>query len=818
MYVLMRKNLATIVCTITLCLSLVTQAQTPNNGHLTGNVVDDHQKPMDDVSVALLRAKDSTIVKGAITSAEGSFVFDHLPEDAYLIAFNMIGYARVIKGPFRIDQQHQAYTSGDILLSPTSKQLNSVNIVAKKPLVERQVDKTVLNIENSILATGNTALEILRKAPGVSVDKDGNISMRGKKGVSLMIDGKLTYLSNEEVANLLNATEGNAISSIELITNPSSKYDAAGNSGIINIRLKKNRNYGTNGTVTAGAGYGRYDKENSGLTFNKREKKFNIFGDVNYARNKRFTDQEVDRVTNTKNGQTFFDQSGGYSGVRNNTNYKTGLDYFINDQHTIGMALNGYLTKANQVTDINTRISKDPHLTDSTLKAINPTRYTYRNTAYNLNYKGVLDTAGQEISFDADFSRYKRDKTDIYNNSWYDVNGQLIRPTVTFRNPTPSLVKIWVVKTDYTYPFSKKMKLDAGLKSSFVNTENTTIIDNLRDNQWQNDVRQSNHFMYDENINAAYGNFRAELKSLTLQLGLRAEQTNSKGYSLETQTTVNRHYLNLFPTVFINRVLSKNHEIGLSYSRRIERPNYSSLNPFIHYLDAYTYSQGNPFLNPQYTNSFEASWSYKKTINTSLGYSHTSDVIAFVTLNDTARKTLAASYRNLASLDTYNFNMNVPLTLTKWWSTSNNLTVFYNRFTSPELFGAAFKSGKLSFNINSTQTLTINPTLSAEVSAYYNSRNIEGTASNRELYSVDMGLSKMLLNKKLSIKLAASDVFNTLRYVSRSKIPGQDYIYNAKEETRILRLTGVYHFGSSAIKGARKRNKGSEEEQNRAKS
>jgi outer membrane receptor protein involved in Fe transport len=811
----MRKKTILAMCLISTLLFLNVHAQTSHKGILTGNVVDEQRNPLDDVSIALLRAQDSTVLKISITSGRGTYAFDHLPDGDYLIAFNLIGYTKVTIGPFHIDPQHPGYKSEHIRLSSVSKQLNNVNIVAKKPLVERQADKTVLNIENSILATGNTAMQILRKAPGVSVDKDGNISLKGKKGVSIMLDGKLTYLSNEEIANLLNATEGNAITSIELINNPSSKYDASGNSGIINIKLKKNRNYGTNGTVTAGTGYGRYYKANGGLTLNNRQKKFNIFGDVNYARNKRFTDQAVDRVSGTGARQTLFDQTGGFVGTRNNTNYKAGLDYFLNDKNTIGAMVNGYLTKADQSTNILTRISSRPEQTDSTLTAFNPSRYSYQNTAYNLNYKGILDTAGQEISIDADFSRYKRDKTDLYNNSWRDAAGQLIRPASSFRNPTPSVVKIWVVKADYTYPFSKKTKLDLGVKSSFVNTDNNSIFENLINEQWLEDRSQSNRFLYKENINASYFNLHHDFKSITVQLGLRTEQTNSKGSSIGMPAAVDRHYLNFFPSIFINQVLSKSHEIGFSYSRRIQRPNYSTLNPFLHFLDAYTYYEGNPFLNPEYTNSFEASWSYKKTINASLGYTHTTDAIAFVTLNDTARKTLRATYQNLASSSIYNLSINAPLSITKWWTTSNDLTVYYTKFTAPDLFGAPFKSEKLAFNLNSTQTITVNSTLTAELSGFYHSRYLDGTSSNRQEYSIDMGISKTLLDKKLNIKLAASDIFNTFRYVSTSTIPGQVYTYRAKEESRVFRLTGTYYFGNSSIIGARKRNKGSEEEQKR---
>ncbi|MET1054044.1 MAG: outer membrane beta-barrel family protein [Pedobacter sp.] len=802
-------------CAVLLLFFNASAQENNPNGSLTGNVIDEQKKPLDYVSVALLKAQDSTLVKGSFTSAKGTYAFDHLPEGAYLIALNMVGYGKVIKGPFNINKAHLSYTSANVQMTAAAKQLSIVNIVGRKPLVERQVDKTVLNIENSILATGNTALEILKKAPGVTVDKDGNISLRGKKGVGIMIDGKLSYLSGEEIANLLNATEGNAITSIELVTNPSSKYDASGNSGIINIKLKKNRNYGTNGTVTAGAGYGRYYKANGGFTLNHMEKKFNFFGDFNYARNKRFADQGINRINGTGARQTFFDQTGGFVGIRNNTNYKTGADYFINDQHTIGLAVNGYLTKADQVSDISTRIGGSPAQTDSTLKVINPADYTYRNTAYNLNYRGVLDTTGQEINIDADFSRYHRDKTDAYFNRLLDASGQPSTPATSFRNRTPSSVKIWAAKADYIYPINKKTKIDLGLKTSFVNTDNNSIIENLADYQWQNDQSQSNHFLYDENINAAYANFHREFKSTTVQLGLRAEQTNSKGNSLTTQSIVDRNYLNLFPSIFVNQVLSKNHEIGFSYSRRIERPNYSSLNPFIHFIDSYTYFQGNPFLKPQYTNSLEASWSYKKTINATIGYSSTTDVISFVTFNDTARKTLGATNRNLASLKAYNLNISSPVSVTKWWTSNNNLTIFYNKYAAPELLGLPFESGRLAFNFNSIQAIKLNSTLNAELSGYYHSRSVDGTAATRQEYSIDLGISKTLLDKKLNLKFAVNDIFNSLRYLNTSTIPGQTYTYREKDESRIFRLTGSYHFGSNSIKAARKRTKGSEEEQNR---
>jgi hypothetical protein len=787
-------------------------------GKLSGKVLDEKHANLSYASVSLLKAKDSTLIKGTITEDNGTYLFSDLSDGQYIIAINMVGYAKVLKGPYSINSAHKTYTVDQVELVPTSKQLNNVNIVSRKPLVERQVDKTVLNIENSVLAAGNNALEILQKAPGVTVDKDGNISLRGKKGVLVMLDGKPTYMSSEQLANLLRSTEGNAVQSIELITNPSAKYDAAGNSGIINIKLKKNRNYGTNGSVNAGAGYGRYYKASSGLSLNHREKKFNIFGDFNYSRRKQYHNLDIIRVNNTAADQTYFDQKSEAIGFRRNYNFKGGLDYFINDNNTIGVAVNGYNGNGSNDAKVLTLIGSRPLETDSSVFALTPNQFKYTGITYNLNYKNTIDTAGQELNADIDFSKYDSYQDNQYDNNYLDVAGKPYKSPYIFRSSSPSVIKVFAAKTDYTYPFSKKMKLDAGLKSSVVSTDNNSVFENFLDNNWRNDLGRSNQFTYDENINAGYMNLKREFTGTTVQVGLRAEQTNSKGNSITEQKISKRHYLNLFPSLFVNHVLSKNHEIGFSYSRRIDRPDYGDLNPFISFVDLYTYGIGNPFLNPQYTNSFEFSYSYKKTINATLGYSHTSDAITRVLLSDTLRKTLFITSENLAVKKSYNLNINSPLNIFKWWTTNNNVTVYYNKFSTPNLLGAPYSSGKLSFNANTNHTISLNTNTNIEMSGYYQSSMVEGTLALKPQYGIDLGASRSFADKKFNVKLAANDVFNLQKWRITSALPGQNYSVNEKEESRIFRLTCTYRFGSSDIKGARQRSKGSDAEQNRVKS
>lgn len=804
-----------IICTTML---LSRQAKAQSAGEISGKVIGEDQKAFPYASVSLLNAIDSTSMRGTLSSDNGFYEFKGLATGKYLVSISVVGYKKTTKGPYLITSDLKSIAIGTIQLNTDAKLLNGVEIVKQKPLIERQIDKTVLNIENSILATGNTALEILEKAPGVSVDKDGKISLRGKQGVNIMLDGKPANLSAEQLANLLRSTEGSAIQSIELITNPSAKYDAAGNSGIINIKLKKNRNYGLNGSITAGAGYGSLPKVNGGLSLNYRNKKFNIYGNGDYSFKKFFNETDISRVNGTKTDQTYFDQTSHNEGKRTNRNYKTGIDYFINDHHTLGVFVNGYHGNGPSVSDVFTLIGSSPLKADSSVVALNTSASKYTGITYNLNYRGVLDTTGQEISMDADYSRYYESQESIFNNQYKNAYGEPLKADYIFRNTSPSLVKIYGAKIDYVLPLNKDAKLEFGLKTSFVKTDNNFIFENLQNDKWENDINRSNQFVYDENINAAYANLKKKFKTTTLQFGLRTEQTQSKGNSITENKIVKTDYIKLFPSLFINQELSKNHEIGFSYSRRIDRPDYGSLNPFIYYLDLYSYRFGNPFLKPQYTNSIEFSYSFKKNLNVSLGYSHTSDVMTEVLLTDTAKKTIFISVQNLAKQDSYNMNMSYPIAITKWWNSNNNLTVYYNRFQTPNLLGSAYSSGRLAYNLNTNQTITLNSSTKLEWSGSIESKQIWGTLLIEPRYRIDLGASKSFIDDKLSIKFAANDIFKLQKSKITSTLPSQNYVVNERWESQIFRLTCTYRFGSNQIKAARQRSSSSDSESKRVKS
>ncbi len=803
-------------CSLSFSFSIV-HAQT-FQAKITGKLLDEKQSAISFATLSLFNKTDSNLVKGTISNEQGDFIFEHINTGKYIIKIEAVGFETKLLEVNQIDSNKLIFNWNNIILQTNIQQLNEVNFIKKKAIVVRKSDQTILNISNSILAIGNTALEILSRSPGVTINNDGNISLRGKSGVSVMINGKLNHLSSDQLVNLLRNTNGNSIETIELINNPSSKYDAAGSGGIINIKLKKDQNYGTNFNLTIGAGYGSFYKSNGGINFNHRSGKINLFGSYDYTNNKEFENLSLKRSNQFENQITYFNQKGKDIYNRTNNTYKIGLDYEIDSKNTIGLTFNGYQNIAGNNTNNITNIGNLPNLIDSSIVMQNEGKYTYNNQTYNLNYKSLIDTNGQEVNVDLDYATFTNRSSSNFFNTFFDHKGFILKPSFIFRNATPSTINIWSGKIDYTYPFSANTKIETGIKSAYVITNNNFIQENLLNNSWINDAAYSNSFKYKEAVSAAYANLQHKFVGFTTQIGLRAELTKSDGLSSSTQNSLKRNYLDFFPTISVNKAIGESHEFGLSYHKRIDRPDYQALNPFIYFADLYTYSQGNPYLNPQYTNAFDLSYNYKQKWNVSLGYSYTKDVITTTLINDPIKKTLFILEQNLAKQQNYNFNIGAPVTIAKWWETSNDFTFFYTKFQSPNLMGIPFNSGKLSYILNTSQTFTINKTINAELAADYQSAQVYGTYAVKPLYGIDLGLSKSFMDKKATLKLAANDVFNMRSAKIRSAIPLQDYQLYQKPESRIFRLSFSYNFGSNSIKAARSQSKSSDSEQSRVKS
>lgn len=787
---------------------------------ISGTATDEKGNALTAVSVSLLKAKDSAVVKLAVTKENGLFVFNNVPAGKYLITVVALNYNTVYTPTFEVTNAD--IDLKNILLTKTANKLTGVTVTSKKPPVEVKADKTIVNVEGSINAQGTDAFELLRRSPGVSVDRDDNLSLSGKNGVMIYIDGKQSPLTGKDLADFLRSLNANQIEAIELITNPSAKYDAAGNAGIINIKLKKNKAYGTNGSVTAGYGVGVYGKYNGALNLNYRNNKVNVFGTYsgNHANNE--NNMNLYRIQL----DTLFDQKGTMLNTNTANNFKLGADYFINKKSTLGVMVSGNYS-TNQLSNYSaTPISYLPTNTGYRLLiADNSNRGHRNNTNFNINYR-YTDSVGRELNVDADYGMFRLKNDQLQPNYYYNFNGTTELERRVYNMVAPSNINIAAFKADYEQPFAKG-KLGVGTKISYVETTNDFQRYDVFGNGKVMDTLRSNKFNYKENINAAYVNYNRQYKGIAVQVGVRVENTNAKGTSLgfkktgsnyvNYDSTFNRNYTDIFPSAAITFNKNPMSQWSISYSRRIDRPAYQDLNPFEFKLDEYTFQKGNTELIPQYTNSFSVTHSYKYRLTTTLNYSRVNDV--FTQLIDTAEKSKSfITKKNLAKQDVVSLNISYPFQKA-WYSAFVSVNVNYSHYQANFGAGRTVDLDAVSANVYMQNTFKLGKGYTGEISGWYNAPGIwQGTFRSIGLGSLDLGLQKQVLQGKGNIKISVSDVLFTSKWGGESNFAGQFLRANGNWESRQFRLNFTYRFGKLSVKNAPQRKTAVEDESKRVQS
>ncbi|MGN7821146.1 outer membrane beta-barrel protein [Chitinophaga sp. 22536] len=804
--------------------TLTSQAQ--NGPKIAGKVIRTGDQPVEFATVTLLKAGDSSLVKGAIADINGKYEFEQIKQGKYLIAAAAVGMNKAYSKPFEVGTT--GVTVPALAMDAASKSLKAVDVTARKPFVEQKADKMVVNVESSITAAGGNAMEVLEKSPTINVDKDGNISMKGKGGVIIMIDGKPTNMSSQEVTELLKSMPASNVEQIELIANPSAKYDAAGNAGIINLKLKKNKNYGTNGNVSLAVAQGLRPRGNGGINLNHRNEKVNLFGSYNYSHRESEQNLDVYRTMTNNGHYQVFDQN---NSDRYKSDYhaaKVGLDYFISKNHTIGVMADLARRDRNNPTQAFTKIGNGS-IIDSMLRTNSAENSRWQRGAYNVNYRGILDSTGKELNIDLDYARNTNKQTSSIFAVSRDGADKGILGSDTSRNNQPSSIEIKTAKIDYVHPLKGGAKLEAGLKTSFVTTDNDARFDSLRAGNWIKDENRSNHFIYKENINAAYVNFSKQFKKVHVQVGLRGEQTHINGYSESTQKEQlkivknDSSYFNLFPSAALTYELNKNNTFGLTYSRRIQRPDYEELNPFESYLDRYTKQAGNPYLRPQYSNAFELTHTFKEFLITSLGYTHTKDMMTRIleaAVDPASGDTSAIRYRyqNVAKADNFSLNVSVPVPITKWWTSFTTASLLYNMYETV-VDKNNVKLSSFGFFGRTQQTFTLAKNTTAELTFLYVAPQVleEGLFKMKSMYSLDLGLQQKVMKGKGTLKLSVADIFNTQYFRGSFDNAGRTTALVSRNDVRQVRLSFNYRFGNSNVKAARTRETGLEAEQNRVK-
>lgn len=799
-------------------ISIVSFAQ--NTGKVSGSIKDGgNQKIIDAATISLIRAKDSSIAKVAITDKTGNFFFENVKQGNYQVLATSLGHSKVYSKTFTISPEQQVIEVGTLQLVPIDKNLKEVTVTSKKLLIERKIDRTVVNVDAAISNEGATALEVLEKSPGVTVDKDGNVSLKGKQGVLIMLDGKPSYLTGPELANLLRSMPSNSLEQIEIMTNPSAKYDAAGNSGIINIKTKKNKQRGFNGSINLAYGQGVYAKTNNSLNLNYRNGKFNVFANIggNYREN--FNQLDIKRkYKNADNSiNAIFEQSNTDMRFNNNYNTKIGADFYASKKTTFGIVLTGFTTPSSQVGNNTSYLKSSTGVIDSIVTAASYEKSSWKNGAVNLNFRHQFDSTGRELTADVDYLTYDSHKDQQFANTSFTPDW-MVKNADRLVGELPSLINIYTGKIDYTHPLKSGLKVETGLKTSFVETDNTAGYFNIVGAVKTPDYDKTNQFVYKENINAAYLNMNKQVKKWGLQAGLRLENTNYKGRQfgnpLRQDSAFKRSYTSLFPTMFVSYNANEKNQFGFSYGRRINRPDYEDLNPFLFFIDKYTYGSGNPFLKPSYAHTFEVSHTYNQFLTTTFNYANTKDLF-----NETfEQKGYATIVKqgNFGSANSASLSVSAQVTVLKWWTSIIYTEGNYNDYKGL-LNGEQVNVQGKNFLVNVNNQFKFKKGWSAELSGFYRTSGIEGQILIKPMGQLTAGVQKQVLKNKGTLKLNVRDLLYTMKTNGEINFQRTEASFHQERDSKVVTLSFGYRFGKPIKDLQKRKTGGAGTEQNRVK-
>ncbi len=766
-------------------------------------------------NVVIFKTKDSSMVNGSITDKKGRFVIEKIPFGKYFAKVNFIGFAPITLPSFIIKPESQEIDLGNIQLSETAASLKGADIVSERKTMEFKLDKKVVNVEKSLVSTGGTAVDVLQNVPSVTIDADGNLSLRGNSNITVLIDGRPSTMSGSSRQAILDQIPASSIETIELITNPSAKYQAEGMSGIINIKLKKKMNFGLNGVVSVNAGWN--DKYNGSLNLSYNFGKVNVFGSFDRGIRNSMNWSKSDRTTTLGDTTFYYRQDSNGKRKNNSAGYKFGSDFFLSKTQTITLAVN-----------YNTNESTNNSLLRSWGTDINHAFANYSETSeneggpnntmeYTLNYRKNFKKKEQLLTSDISYSQNTGNEGNKTNLQYFNIDHFSDSLPIQKNTLSDFLNKQLNAQLDYVHPFDTTMRLETGYKFTLRDMDQNYTLQNYIDSnsEWRNNPLLSNHFAYKEQVHALYLIYSKILKKFSFQLGVRAEFTQTNVNQITLNKTFNNNYLDFFPSLHTTYKLGKQNEIQLSYSRRINRPDVWSLNPFIDYSNPLQIMYGNPYLKPEYINSFElgyAKYWKSSSISSSLFYKNINDVIKRWSFLDSNGVTNTTS-KNMSSGESYGLEVVADKDFFPWWRM--NLTGSYFRtIIKGDILNTSLTNDNYSWTMRANSFMTFFKKLEFQLVFNYRGAMVTPQGTMNPGYNVDAALKTDIIKNKFSVGLRMTDIFNTQQFKGVQAGEGFSFTHIRKRESQILFLNITYKLISNAAPKMRKKQQGNQGEMN----
>jgi hypothetical protein len=775
---------------------------------IKGNVYSASNQPLQAVTISLKGTSGS--VQSLPTRADGGFEFTGSKKEAvYDLKISSVGYTTI--DTLLTVPTEDAITTinlNTIRLASEVKMMKEVVIQSKPKVIELSGNKILFNVSKSPIAAGKSMYDALKQIPGV-FEQNNTLTFQGKK-IAIYIDGRQNYLSGTELKTYLQSQPASSVNVIEVLPNPSAKYDAQGGS-VINIKSLANSKYGTNGSILLGAGQGKSFQNNQGISLNYRSKSVNVYGSYNHNDTKLHYDTYSDRVQNAS--LNIIDNE---AKTRNTDSHslKAGADFDLNKNNTIGFLAKANIMDVDRLSNGITALHYAGAPNDSTTQVNTTGGSHYVIPSFNMFFKSTLDTSNRTLAFNLDYFRYDKSSKNNYTTRFFDGNNAEYTPAQLLRDNSPTLNNVYAAALDFTNPL-KNGSFEAGLKSYITKTDNNTLWELLQNNNWVYDNTRSNHFIYKEYINAIYANYNATFKKISLTAGLRYELTSTNGHLETNDTTTKRNYSNLFPSVNIEYKASDNHSIDFSYRKSIERFGFGVVNPFIFYVSPYEYSKGNPNIKPEISHSLKLTYTYKSMIDFSVNYTRANQALAPVYFRN--GDVLISSQDNLSNSNTFYFSNDFYYTIKGFWDISLSNMAGFIQFNQIVDGKNILNNGTWVYQGSLSNSFNMGKGWSSELFATFLSPFSQGIYKTKSLFELDFGLSKSLLNNKANIRLSANDIFNSYSNRYTVNYQGVDAYFKEKDETRIFSLSFTYKFGNSKVKRSTSRQLNSDEIRSRMK-